>query len=157
MKTILIGLMSLGMLAAGCIETAPSSGRCVGNIGTRAVDLAMDPGASEFHRDDDILLDDDGPVRMSYGGGAFVIEGEFDDLPDSRVLGTYAVPDGQRVSAWNVRLADTTAPTAQESTLTVTRAASERVVGQFTTRFEGGSSVRCTFDLRRAYELDTDD
>ena len=157
MKKILIGLMLLGLSTAGCIETAPSSGRCVGTIGTRAVDLAMDPGPSEFHRDDDILLDDDGPVRMSYGGGAFVIEGEFDDMPDSRVLGTYAVPDGQRVDVWNVRLADTTAPAALESTLTVTRAESDRVVGQFTTRFEGGSSLRCTFDLRRAYELDTDD
>jgi len=141
--------------SVGCVDTAPSSGRCLGLVDGRPVDLAMDPAPSGFYREDDILADEDGPFTLSYGGGALRVEGMFDDLPSARDIGTYRVPSEPSVDAWN--LTTTITPGAVvESTLTLTAASRERVVGSFATTFTGGS-LTCTLDLRRAYERDTDD
>jgi hypothetical protein len=139
----------------GCVDTSPSSGRCLGVLDGGAVNLAMDPEPSAFHRDDDILGDEDGPFTISYGGGAVRVEGVFDDLPSARDLGTYRVPSEPSVDAWSLTTT-LAAGAVEESTLTLTTASRERVAGSFSTRFAGGQ-LTCTLDLRRAYERDTDD
>lgn len=156
MKTPTI-LLALAALASplGCVDTTPSSGRCTGSVGGRAVDLPMDPAGSYFYRDDDILADEDAPFLMSYGAGALTVRGQFDDMPSNRELGTRAVPQVDVVDTWELR---TTLGFGdpQGSTLTLTTSTRERVTGSFTTRFAQGN-VTCSLDLRRAYEHDTDD
>ncbi len=148
-------LLLLFAPSAGCVDTSPSSGQCVGVFDGRTILFAMDPEPSAFHRDDDILGDEDGPFTLSYGGGVVRVEGVFDDLPSARDLGTYPVPSEPSVDAWNLTTT-LTASAIKDSTLTLTTASRERVAGSFTTVFASGT-ITCTLDLRRAYERDTDD
>lgn len=114
----------------------------------------MVASSSYFYRDDDILLDDDGPFVMQYGT-AVSVAGAFDDLPSSRDVGTYPTSD-PRIKTFAVTVGSNTASSAQ---LTVTKAAPSRVVGEFVVGGGSGdaTNLQCTFDLRRAYEHDTDD
>lgn len=118
------------------------------------IDAEMVASASYFYRDDDILLDDDGPFVMQYGTTVSVA-GTFDDLPSSRDVGTYPTSD-PRIKTFGVTVGGNTASSAQ---LTVTKAAPTRVVGEFLVGGGSGETTNllCTFDLRRAYEHDTDD
>lgn len=145
----------LAATLAACVDDRPSAGRCTGTLGARAIDLPMDAARSQFHRDDDVLGDDDGPFVLSYGAGALVVEGQFDDLPSGRELGTRMVPMKDVVDTWQVRTT-LVAGDAQGSTLTLTQSSPTRVVGSTSIRFAEGT-LTCTLDLRRAYELDTDD
>lgn len=124
-------------------------------VNGQATELALDPNESYFYRDDDILGDDDGPFRIRYGGGAFEVTGEFDDLPDSRYVGAHRVPTEDRISRWQME-ARFNPNSFSDTVVTLTAAGSSRVVGSFRTEFSGGNA-QCSFDLRRAYERDTDD
>lgn len=149
-------LLALSLFAPiACVDNTPSSGRCTGTVEGHTINLAMDPAASYFYRDDDHFGDEDGPFVMRYGDGVFTVDGQFDDMPSGRELGTRTVPQNDIVDTWNVH---TTLGfgDALGSTLTLTTSSRERVVGSFTTRFNQGS-LTCTLDLRRAYEHDTDD
>jgi len=147
----LVARMSL----VGCVDTSPSTGRCTGTLDGRAIDLPIDPAPSGFYRDDDILGDEDGPFTISYGSGAIRVEGEFANLPSSRDLGTYRVPAPDRVGVWALSTTLTN-DVAGVTTLTLTTASRERVVGSFAAEIAGGT-LMCTLNLRRAYERDTDD
>lgn len=139
----------------GCIDSRPSTGQCSVTVMGQVSTLTIDPGDSYFFRDDDILGDEDAPLRISYGGGAWRVSGELDDLPDSRYLGEHRPPTEDRLRLWSNESRFTTS-SYNDTVVTLTAAGRERVVGSFRTSFAEGSA-QCTFDLRRAYEHDTDD
>lgn len=137
------------LLLTACFDKTPSSGECSGRWDGMPISALIDPDTSYFFRDDDILLDADGPFVMNYGT-VFRVEGTFDDLPNGSYLGTYPTID-KRLSRWvilyrNFGITDV-------ANLTLTTAMPSRVLGQFSL----ADTLTCTFDLRRAYERDTDD
>lgn len=146
----LLGALTL----AGCPDTRPSSGRCEGTLAGVGTPLEMDAAESQFHRDDDVLLDDDAPFVLSYGAGAIVFVGELADLPSAALLGTHAT-DGPLFHAFAATRPET--PVLQRAAITFTVARPDRVVGTLEAAYADGSALRCELDLRRAYELDTDD
>lgn len=150
-----VSVLSMIALATGCVDSRPSEGRCTGTLAGAPVDLAMDGAESEYHRDDDILLDDDGPFAMSYGGSAVVFSGELDDMPTSRDVGVHR-SDSELFHGVAATVDGNTAY-VPESTLTIDDVRLDRMVGSLDARFEDGSQLHCTYDLRRAFELDTDD
>lgn len=118
------------------------------------VELAIDPASSEFHRDDDILLDEDAPFTLSYGGGALVVRGELADMPSERSLGAHDVAD-PFFHAFGVVAPET--PVLDGGSMTLSTARADRMGGTLALGFADGSVLECSFDLRRAFELDTDD
>jgi hypothetical protein len=153
----ILGLVSsatLVLYTSGCVDTRPSAGRCTGTLSGVVTPLAIDASASQFHRDDDILLDDDAPFVVSYGGGAVVFDGELADLPDDRLLGTHDT-SSTLFHAFASRQPLT--PTLASATMTTTTARADRLVATIDATYDDGSTLRCELDLRRAYELDTDD
>ncbi len=149
---VLGSLPAYGM--GGCVDTRPSAGRCEGTLAGIATPLVMDAAESQFHRDDDILLDDDAPFVLSYGSGAVVFVGELADMPSDALLGTHAT-SGPLFHAFGASRPET--PPLEGASMTFTTARSDRLVGTLDATFAGGGSLRCQLDLRRAYELDTDD
>lgn len=141
-------LLPAVLLLAGCFDKTPSSGDCTGSWNGKPISASIVPESSYFFRDDDILLDDDGPFVMNYGT-ELQVQGTFKDLPNGTYVGTYPTTD-QRLSRWSllIRGLGVTEP----AQLTLTTSMASRVIGQFEL-----PGLVCTFDLRRAYERDTDD
>lgn len=156
-RTRWIGCASLTVAActvSGCPDTRDSAGRCLGTLAGRPADLAIDPVASEFHRDDDILLDDDAPFTMSYGSGALLVRGELADMPEDRSIGTH---DVTAAFFHSFEVQNPEMPRFAGGSMTLTTARADRMGGVLNLEFEDGSALDCSFDLRRAFELDTDD
>lgn len=151
----LITLSLCSALLVGCVDTRASEGRCEGTIGGAAVSFAIDGDASEYHRDDDIFLDDDAPFVMSYGDGSVVLSGVLDDMPLDGDVGTHAA-DGELFHGVVVDVGGQSVP-VEEASLTIEEVRLDRLLGALEVRLEGGDELRCTYDLRRAFELDTDD
>lgn len=147
-------IATLVLGTSGCLDTRPSAGRCTGTLTGVVTPLAIDAEASQFHRDDDVLLDDDAPFVVSYGGGAVVFEGELADLPDDRLLGTH---DTSSTLFHTFAARQPSTPTLASATMTATAARPDRLVATIDATYDDGSALRCELDLRRAYELDTDD
>lgn len=143
-----------GWILSGCVDTRPSTGRCTGTLSGVTTPLAMDASESQFHRDDDILLDDDAPFVLSYGGGVVRFEGQLADMPSDALLGTHATSD-PFFHTFEATRPET--PLLDSASMTFTTARSDRLVGTLDATYTDGSTLRCELDLRRAYELDTDD
>lgn len=141
-------LLPVVLLLAGCFDKTPSSGDCSGSWKGMPISASIVPESSYFFRDDDILLDDDGPFVMTYGT-VVRAEGTFKDLPRGSYAGTYPTTD-QRLSRWTLFVRESAVTDSAQ--LTLTTAMASRVIGQFEL-----PGLICTFDLRRAYERDTDD
>ncbi len=139
--------------SSGCVDTRPSTGRCTGTLTGVTTPLTMDAADSQFHRDDDIL-DDDAPFALSYGGGLVRFEGELADMPTDALLGTHATNDAFFHGFGATR---PEVPSLDSASMTFTAARSDRLVGTLDATYTDGSTLRCELDLRRAYELDTDD
>lgn len=141
-------LLPVVLLLAGCFDKTPSSGDCSGSWNGMPISEAIVPDSSYFFRDDDILFDDDGPFVMNYGT-VLQVTGTFDDLPNASYVGSYPTTD-QRLSRWTLLIRGLAV--SQPAQLTLTTSMASRVIGQFEL-----PGLTCTFDLRRAYERDTDD
>jgi hypothetical protein len=153
---LLVSILFVVTLASGCMDNRPSEGRCTGTLRGEAVDLSMDAAASEYHRDDDLFLDDDAPFAMSYGDGELAILGELDDMPTSSDVGVHDT-SGELFHFFDANVARGEGPTAVSSTMTIESVRIDRMTGAVDATFDDGGALHCTFDLRRAFELDTDD
>ncbi len=153
---LLRGMLAvLPLVAMGCIDSTPSSGQCTVTFNGQTSTWTIDPGESHFYREDDILGDEDAPVALRYGGGQVRVQGELDDMPTSSYVGTHRVPSEDRVRRWDIEHAPAmSSPT--ETSVTFTTASRDRLVGEFQSRYTEGT-MRCSFNLRRAWEHDTDD
>lgn len=154
MRRLPLRLAPLLLLAIGCVDNRPSTGDCTGTINGLAISEKIVAAESSFWRDDDILGDEDGPLQMRYA--RIAVDAQFDDMPSDRDKGTYLITD-PRLDHWYTTVDGDIALTA---TLTVTKAERQRLVGSFvfaTPPEDAPGSVTCTFDLRRAFEKDTDD
>ena len=148
----LIALLVLAL--AGCTDPRPSSGRCTGTVAGAPVEWSIDPDASDFHRWDGLLGDEDGPFRMSYGSGALTIDAEFESLPQESYLGAHALPTDPIFHFFRVAHASAS---FDRGTMTLTTATRDRMAGDMTLTFTDGGELACTFDLRRNHALDTED
>lgn len=149
---------------AGCekLNAPPSSGDCTGVVDGVNVGGPMDAGASEFHRDDQQGGIEHAFVNVAYSGTAstFRITGFLSDMPAEEDEGAHALPPTGNgaglVQTWTVA-EPATASLYSAGTLTLTRADRDRLEGSFAMSWSDGGAVDCTIDLRRAYNLDTDD
>lgn len=123
----------------------------------------MDADSSEFHRDDQQDGAEGAFVNLSYGGGTLRVTGHFSDMPESGDVGSHPLPAGGTngtglVDTWRVEeIRNAMTPALVDGTLTLTASSRDRIVGSWTARFDDSTTRECSFNLRRAYELDTDD
>jgi hypothetical protein len=146
----------LSLSVAACGDGGPSTGQCTGRIGTTSVDGPIDSEASQIHRirKTSCATVDTAIFELSYGGGAMKIRGVG---PWSNVGGmvafttaTYPLPptsESTILRSWEL-LSPTSQPTFSSGTITL-HSAPPRQQGSFQMRFDDGSAVDCSFDLRR--------
>ncbi len=146
---------------AGCDalvpDRTPSSGACVDQ------EHQLEAGASEFHRDD--LQDgaENAFINMAYAGQTVQVAAYLRGMPDQQHVGTHRLPLPNETNVDSPMLRWELSPVAgitgamRDGTIEFTRAENRRVEGSWTVNFDSGETLRCTFNLRRAYELDTDD
>ena len=155
-------VLALVSSVAGCasIDARPSEGRCTGFVGPLPIDFEIDADASELHRVDEVLFGEDGVVSLSYGDGAIVVEALWNDMPMATDVGEHPIPtaglagDGL-IESWTTILdGNEVVGGVREATLALDASGRDRIVGAFALTFQDESVLTCTFDLRRAVELE---
>lgn len=138
-------LFLLLFLAPACgwaPDTSDSTGVCEGRLAGQALDGALDLSASEYHRVGDRFV-----ARLSYRRGALEVVGE---VPAEFTAGAseFQLGDGK----WALL-----APTAKgEGSVKVEQTTPYRMLGSFEVEDGQGGQVSCSFDLRRAIELEAE-
>ncbi|MBI5545775.1 MAG: hypothetical protein HY901_17945 [Deltaproteobacteria bacterium] len=136
---------------AGCAwgpDTSPSTGRCEGALGARLLDGLIDPETSEYHLDGERFV-----VNLSYLRGAFkatgTTSGVFTPTDES-----YCFADAGIGGTWSVSEPATRPAMLRASQVKVTDSTPYRLTGELHVENEDGSSLRCSFDVRRGIELE---
>jgi len=143
-------LCCLVLLAAGCgwePDTSPSSGVCQGKLGTRTVTGTIDFSASEYHREGNSFV-----AKLSYVRGTLEAAGrvpaEFTPSPSEFVLA-----ESDSGAEWSLQ-SPAERPALESGAVKVDQTTPYRMQGSLQVSAVDGSVVACTFDLRRAIELE---
>jgi len=155
-----MGMISAASVA-GCSDQRPSEGDCSGSVAGQSVAWVMDPDASHFYRDDLHFLQEEAFFDLSYAdadGNGVAVAGKLADMPTHDDVGSYDPVTDPFFAYWWLTPTGMALPLAAfPQTLTLSVSGRDRLEGIWS--FDGvvAGAVECSFDLRRAYELDTDD